>query len=299
MSFLTVFAVFSSVSAHATDKVQAVATFSILGDIVQTVGGEKIDLVTLVGPDQDAHVYEPKPADAQALAKADVVFVNGLNFEGWIDRLIAASGTKGRIVVASHGVRPRRIASALAHGRHHGANDVDPHAWQNLANGAKYAENVARALISADPANANYYRANARGFAAALELQHAASIVRFNALNKSRRKVVTSHDAFGYFADAYGLTFLAPEGLSTEGEPTAADVANLIRQIKRYRITAVFIENMADRRLVDQIARETGARVGGTLYSDALSSKDGPASSYIRMHLHNRNQLLNALSPGS
>ncbi|HAH11361.1 MAG TPA: ABC transporter substrate-binding protein [Alphaproteobacteria bacterium] len=296
-------ALFVSASAHAAEKLKVVATFSILGDIVQTIGGEKVDVKIIVGPNEDAHVYEPTPNDARALAEARLVFVNGLNFEGWIDRLINASGTKGKVVVASKGVKVRRIPRGRDgthdHGRQHDHGQVDPHAWQNLENGAIYVQNAADALIAADPANAAYYRANARGYSASLILMHSAMVAKFKAIPGARRKIVTSHDAFGYFADAYGLTFLAPEGLSTEGEPSAADVVNIITQIRRDRITAVFIENMSSRRIVDQIARETGAKVGGTLYADALSGKDGPASSYVKIFEHNSRQLLNALSPGS
>lgn len=286
-----------SVSAFAGERLRVVATFSILGDMIQTVGGDKIDVTTLVGPDEDAHIYEPKPTDAMALAGAKVVFVNGLGFEGWIDRLIAASGTQGQIVVVSNGVKARRATPAPGTDGHRHA--VDPHAWQNLGNGAIYVDNIAKALMSADPRNASYYRANARRYSASILLLHSATRAKFAALNGTRRKVVTSHDAFGYFADAYGLTFLAPKGQSTLDEPSAADVARLIEQIRRERIGAVFIENMTDRRIVDQIARETGVQVGGTLYADALSDQDGPASSYIRLFQHNSRQLLNALSPGS
>jgi zinc/manganese transport system substrate-binding protein len=283
--------------AHAGEPMKVVATFSILGDLVQAVGGDRVEVTTLVGPDEDAHIYEPKPTYALALAGAKAVFVNGLGFEGWIDRLIAASGTSGQIVVVSHGVKVRRAKGSPGRRGHRHA--VDPHAWQNLENGAIYVDNIATALIGADPQNAAFYRANARRYSASLLLLHSATLTNFAALDGQRRKIVTSHDVFGYFADAYGLAFLAPKGLSTRDEPSAADVARLIRQIRRERIAAVFVENMSDRRIVDQIARETGARTGGTLYADALSAQDGPASSYVRLFQHNSRQILNALSPGS
>lgn len=298
--FIAVLALCLSRGAAAAEKLKAVATFSILADIVQSIGGDRVDVLSLVGPDGDAHVYEPTPSDARALAGAKVIFVNGLGFEGWIDRLITASGTKAQVVVASKGVKVRRLAHVHGHSNgHHHQSSIDPHAWQNLENGVIYAQNAAEALAQADPVNAAFYRSNARGYSASLVLLHAATVAKFKALPKARRKVVTSHDAFGYFADAYGLKFFAPEGISTEEEPSAADVAKLINQIKTSRITAIFVENMSDRRLIDQIARETGAKAGGTLYADALSGKDGPASSYVRMFEHNSRQLLNALSPGS
>jgi zinc/manganese transport system substrate-binding protein len=300
-------ALFAS-SAIAAEPLKTVATFSVLGDMVKSVGGEKVEVTTLVGPDGDAHVYEPTPRDAKALASASVIFVNGLQFEGWIDRLIKASGTKARVVVVSKGVKPRVLDTGHDHdhgsgpGHEHGHrhhSNVDPHAWQNIENGVIYVGNVANGLVAADPRNAAEYRANARGYSAALLLAHASVKAKFSRLPKTGRTVVTSHDAFGYFADAYGLTFLAPEGLSTEGEPSAADVARLIRQIKRDKIRAVFMENMSDPRVLNQIVRETGAKYGGTLYADALSSADGPASTYLKMFEHNSRELLNALSPGS
>ena len=266
-------------------RTRAVATFSILGDLVRKVGGERLDLATLVGPNGDVHVYAPTPADAKAIAAADIVFVNGLGLEGWVDRLIAASGTHAAIVVASQGVKPRGGAT----GRDRA--ETDPHAWQSVANAEIYVGNIRDALIAADPASEDVYRANATSYLAALEMLDAEIKTAIEAVPVARRKVITTHTAFGYFGDAYGIEFIAPEGLSTDADPSARDIARLIEQIRREKIPAVFIENVTDPRLLQRIAAETGARIGGTLYSDALSAPDGPAATYIDMMRSNVREL--------
>lgn len=266
-------------------RTRAVATFSILGDLVRNVGGERLDLATLVGPNGDVHVYAPTPADAKAIAAADIVFVNGLGLEGWVDRLIAASGTHAAIVVASRGVEPRGGTT----GRDRAA--TDPHAWQSVANAKIYVGNIRDGLIATDPASEDVYRANATSYLAALEMLDAEIKTAIEAVPVARRKVITTHTAFGYFGDAYGIEFIAPEGLSTDADPSARDIARLIEQIRREKIPAVFIENVTDPRLLQRIAAETGARIGGTLYSDALSAPDGPAATYIDMMRSNVREL--------
>lgn len=308
----------ASAPAMAAEPIKVVASFSILGDIVANVGGDRIALTTLVGPDGDAHVFQPSPADAKAIAAADVVIVNGLGFEGWMDRLAESAGYKGTIAVASTGVTPREMAEEEEEGHHdhaghahegeakehdhdhadghdHDHGGVDPHAWQSVANGEIYVANVAKALSAADPANAAQYEANAAAYLAQLKALDARVKAAIAALPAERRKIITSHDAFGYFAEAYGLEVLAPQGVSTESEASAKGVAALIRQIRESKAPAVFVENITDPRLIDQIARETGARIGGTLYSDALSAKDGPAPTYIGMFENNVAMLTAAL----
>ena len=291
-------------SAMAQDKLPVVATFSILGDMVANVGGDRVAVTTLVGPDGDAHVYEPTPADAQAVAAAQVVFVNGLAFEGWLDRLIEASEYKGAMVVATTGITPLEMAEEEHHeegevhvegeaGDEHGG--ADPHAWQSLANARLYVANIEAGLTAADPKGAATYAANAAAYLAEIDAVEAEVIAAIAALPVERRAIVTSHDAFGYFGAAYGLTLHAPEGLSTESEPSAADVATLITQMKAEAIPAVFMENISDTRLLDQITAETGAKIGGTLYSDALSPADGPAGTYLDMMRHNAATLTAAL----
>lgn len=285
--------------AIAQEPLRVVATFSILGDFVAQVGGDQIALTTLVGPDGDAHVYQPSPADARALAGADVVFVNGLAFEGWIDRLIEASGTGAIVVTATNGITPIAFDDDdhdHDHGHSHDHGAFDPHAWQSVTNAALYIANIERALAAADPDGADLYAANAAAYVSALDALDAEIRAAIRALPVDRRTIVTSHDAFGYFAHDYGLTFVAPQGVSTEAEASARDVARLITQIREQGIAAVFVENIADRRLLEQITAETGVPIGGTLYSDALSGPDGPAGTFLAMMRHNVAQLTAALN---
>ena len=307
-------------AAHAADPVKAVASFSILGDIVREVGGNDVSLTTLVGPDGDAHEYEPTPGDAKKLSAAQVLFVNGLDFETWLPKLTKASGFAGKTVVASQGVTPRKFAGHgdadthddhghdddHGHGHDHGHDredghhhhgDADPHAWQNLANGVIYARNVAEGLAAADPAHADNYRQRANAYIAKLQALDANVKKTFAAIPAERRKVVTSHDAFGYFGDAYGVAFISAMGVSTDAEPSAGEVAAIIEQVKRERVPAVFVENITSPKLVQQIARETGAKVGGTLYSDALSKSGQPGATYLEMFEWNVRQLAAALQP--
>ncbi len=313
-------------AADEAGKVEAVASFSILGDMVREVGGDRVAVKTLVGPNDDAHVFSPTPADAKALAGAKLFFINGLGFEGWMDRLVKASGFKGDVVVTSKGVKARHLAEGEGHHHgeeghddHHGEKhahgdhpkasgeddddgeeeeeeETDPHAWQDLANGRIYVANIRDALIAADPEGRAAYESNAARYLGEIEKEEQAVKEAIAKLPQARRKLITSHDAFHYFGEAYGLEIVAPEGVSTESEASAKDVAKIIRQIKQEKIPAVFLENVTDRRLLDQIARETGAKIGGTLYSDALSPPDGPAPTYLDMFRHNVGVLTAALS---
>lgn len=291
-------------SRAADPPLKVVASFSILGDMVKTVGGDRVEVTTLVGPDGDAHVFEPTPANARAIAVADVVFVNGLGLEGWMPRLIQASGYKGPVVTVTSGIAPLRMEKeGEDHGgprqsqlhAAHGTVD-DPHAWQSLANAKVYVANIVTGLSAADPAGAAEYRANGQAYIAEMDSLDAEVRSRFAAIPADHRKIVTTHDAFQYFGQAYGVEFIAPEGVSTEQEASAEDVATLIRQIRKDRINAVFMENMSDNRLIAQISKETGAKIGGTVYSDALSAADGPASTYLTMFRYNLQEFTRALA---
>lgn len=262
-----------------------VTTFSILGDLAGAVGGDRVSVTALVGPGGDAHVYNPTPTDARRLSEARLFIANGLGFEGWMARLAEAAGYKGPVIIASTGIAPRVTEDG----------DTDPHAWQDPANGMRYVENIRDGLIAADPAGADVYRARAAAYLDELRTLSARLGDTLAAIPPARRTVVTSHDAFGYFGAAFDIAFVAPTGVSTEAEASAADVAALIRQIRTDAIPAVFVENISDPRLLEQVRRETGVQLGGTLYSDALSPADGPASSYLRMLAHNTETIAAAL----
>ncbi|MEP9397410.1 zinc ABC transporter substrate-binding protein AztC [Mesorhizobium sp. KR2-14] len=279
---------FGLASAH-TEPLKVVASFSIIGDFAKNVGGDRIDLTTLVGPNGDAHVYEPKPADAMAMSKADVVLVNGLHFEGFLQRLVEASATNASIAELTKGVEPINMSDEHHdegeedESHAHSQGDLDPHAFQSIANAKIYVKNIADAFCAADAEGCESYKANAEAYTQKLAETDDYVKATVASIPEDKRTIITSHDAFGYFEHAYGLTFLAPEGISTEAEASAADVAALIRQIREDKASAIFVENITNARLIEQIAAETGVKLGGTLYSDALSSADGPAATYIDM----------------
>lgn len=297
----------AAIPAGAQEKVSVVASFSILGDFAREVAGDRANVTTLVGPDGDAHVYSPTPADAKAVADARVLVVNGLKFEGWMDRLVKSSATKASVVTASKSITPIAVPGDKDHGHDHGKKDrhghdhagqSDPHAWQDVANAKNYVAAIRDGLVNADPAGKATYEANAAAYLAKLEALDAELKAEIAKIPAERRKVITSHDAFGYFAKAYGISFIAPQGVSTEAEASAKDVARIIRQVKGQKIPAVFMENVTNPRLAEQIARETGAKMGGRLYSDALSAGSGPAGTYILMMRHNIRELGKALGTG-
>jgi len=288
---LTLCFLVSALPAQAQDTpIKVVATFSILGDMVRQVGGDDVSVTTLVGPEEDAHTFQPSPEDAKALINADIIAINGLGYEGWLHRLIKASGTKAKLLVASAGVRPRMLDGETA-----GTVTPDPHAWQDLRNGQLYVKNIAGALIEARPDKADNIKSRGRAYIAKLDkLDNAARASNATLAPQARPKIITNHDAFGYFAQAYGVTFLSPVGLSTEAEPSAAALAKLIEQIKTEKVKKLFLENMSDTRLIKQIAKDTDAEVGGTLYADALSKPDGEAPTYYDMMKVNITRILGA-----
>lgn len=299
--------------ARADEPLPVVASFSILADMTSRIGGSHVAVSSLVGPGGDAHVFEPTPADARALGQTRLLVTNGLEFEGWLPRLVSTAGFRGATAVASTGVTPLRFdeeeheehdghdhaEADHAHEDHahedhdHGPND--PHAWQDLANGQIYARNITEALKSADPANAADYERNGETYIAEMKALDDTIRRELDAIPAPERKVVTSHDAFGYFGKAYGIQFIAPNGVSTESEASAADVARIIDQIRAEAIRAVFVETVSDPRLVQRIAAETGAEIGGSLFSDSLSEPGGPAATYLDMFRHNAAELAKAL----
>jgi zinc/manganese transport system substrate-binding protein len=276
LAVLVLAALLSATPALADTRLKVVATFSILADLVREVGGDAVDVTTLVGPDSDAHTYQPRPTDARTLAAAKVLVSNGLGFEGWIDRLAGAAGFKGTRIVASVGV----------------PTEADPHCWQDVACARRYAANIAAGLAQADPGNAAAYAARAAQYDQRLAALDAWIRREIAEVPEARRQAITGHSSFRYFARAYDVRFSAPRGYSTDSEPTARDVANLIRQVREQKVKAVFVENMTNPALVAEIARDSGAVVGPRLYSDALSKADGPAPTYEAMMRHNVSALV-------
>jgi zinc/manganese transport system substrate-binding protein len=275
----------TALPARAQDRLNVVASFSILGDFVQNVGGDRVHVTTLVGPDGDVHVYTPAPADAKKVAEARLLFINGLGLEGWLPRLVQSSGGHAEIVTATNGIAPRSIGAAS-----------DPHAWQSVVNAKIYVANIRDALVAADPAGAEDYHAHAEAYLAQLDALDREVRDAVAQIPPAHRKVISTHDAFGYFAATYGIAFIAPLGVSTESEASARDIAAIVTQIKTQRIPAVFLENISDPRLIRRISAETGAGIGGTLYSDSLTGEKGAAPTYIELVRHNIKALANALA---
>lgn len=285
--------------AQAAEPIKAVATFTVIADVVKQVGGDHVQVTSLVGPNGDPHAYEPTPADAQALKQADVVFMSGLHMEGWMDRLIKASGQARPPVILSEGIKTREMAEDEdGHDDHDHEHGVDPHVWNNPLNVVVYTRNVVKALSQIDPTDAAVYKANGDRYIAKLEALDRYAREQIAQVPKARRKVLTSHDAFGYFGDAYGVQFISPLGISTEAEASAQDVGKLIRQIKKEHVTTYFFENSNDPRLVQQIAKASGAQPGGELYVEALSPANGPAPTYADMFRYNVDTLVKAMKAG-
>jgi zinc/manganese transport system substrate-binding protein len=270
--------------AGAEERLNVVASFSILADFVRNVGGDRVKVTSLVGPNSDVHVYTPAPGDAKTAANAKLVVINGLGLEGWLPRLAQSSGSKAQVVVATKGIPPLKLGS-----------EADPHAWQSVANAKVYVANIRDGLVAADPADAEAFKANAARYLAELDALEAEVKDAIAKIPPERRKLITTHNAFGYLASAYGITFIAPSGVSTETEPSARDIARIIDQIKAEKIPAVFLENISDDRLIGRIAAETGAKVGGILFSDSLTDEKGPAPTYIALVRHNIKALTSAL----
>lgn len=303
LGFLAVtFALLAQSAAWAEDKIPVVATFSIVGDLTQRIGGDAISLTTLVGPDEDAHVFEPA-ADAQrAVAGAKLLVANGLGFEPWLARLTEAAGFKGELVEATKGIEPlawtgeeEDHAAEETGADDHDHEAVDPHAFQDPKLVLTYIDNIAAGLIAVDPAQAAIFQKNADALKLQFRALDADLTASIGILPSDKKRVLTSHDAFQYFGHAYGVQFIGVQGVSTESEPSAQDLKNIVEQIKAGKINAVFIENMNDPRFIESLAADTGIAVGGDLYADALSGPDGPASDLLSLYRHNQNELLKAL----
>jgi len=288
--------------AQTPAPVKAVASFSILGDLVRQVGGDRVAVEVLVGPGSDAHVFQPTPSQAKRVGQAQIVFSNGLGFEGWMSRLLNTASYKGQHVVVSQGIKPLKAEEAHGHDDHkqgekhgHHHDEADPHAWQSVPNVVAYIGNIAKGLCAADAAGCETYQKNAAAYTAQLKTLDADIQAAWADIPAAQRKVITSHDAFAYYAKTYGVKFLAPQGVSTESEASAKGVAQLVRQIKKEQIKALFVESISDPRLIAQIGRETGVKPSGELFSDSLSSANGPAANYLTMMRTNTTALTQAI----
>jgi len=289
----------AAATGSAAAALPVVATFSILGDLVRQVGGERLQLDVLIGPDSDAHVFQPRPSHARQVRQARLLFSNGLGFEGWIPRLLQSAAFRGQHVVVSQGITALRSAGhAHGHGGHghgHSHGEHDPHAWQNVAHVRTYVRNIADALCAADAAGCDFYRQRAQAYDAVLAQLDAEIRAAWAPIAPAQRKVIVSHDAFAYYGQAYEVRFLAARGVSSDSEPTARGIVRLVQQIRQEQVRALFVENVTDPRLIEQIARETGLRPAGRLYSDALSAPGGSAPSYVEMMRHNTQGLTRAI----
>ena len=285
--------------AQPVAPLRVVASFSLLGDLVRQVGGERVAVQTLVGPGGDAHVFQPTPAHARQVGQAQLVVTNGLGYEGWLPRLLQSAGYRGPQVVATRGIAP--LEGARGHGGHggHGGQDrahADPHAWQSVPHAIAYVKNIADGLCAADAAGCPAYRDGAARYTAELRQLDADIRAAWAPIPAARRRVITSHAAYAYYGAEYGVQFLAPQGVSTESEASARGVATLVRQIRREGIRALFVENIADPRLIEQIGRETGVRPAGVLYADALTPAAGAAPSYVALMRANTRALTQAVA---
>nr|WP_319565794.1 metal ABC transporter substrate-binding protein [uncultured Rhodoferax sp.] len=287
---LSTLAVSCLLPAWAAEPLPVVASFSILGDLVKVVGGDRVQVTTLVGPNEDAHAFEPKPADAKAILAAKLFVINGLNFEPWAPKLAKSANYKGLTLMASQGIQPRSMPPEPGHT--HGHAETDPHAWQDPSNVITYVKNIAKSLSDADPSGARSYQKNSDFYIKELMILDQFAKDQLAMIPVAKRQVITSHDAFGYFAARYQIKFLAPQGINEDTEPSAKEVAQLIRQIKRDKIKAVFVENMSNSKLLAQITRDTGVTLGPKLYVDALSGPNEPGSSYLLLMRHNVTQLV-------
>jgi zinc/manganese transport system substrate-binding protein len=274
--------------ANAAEPLPVVASFSILGDLVKVVGGDRVKVTTLVGPNEDAHAFEPKPLDAKAILGVKLFVINGLNFEPWAQKLAQSANYKGQTLVASQGIKTRAMPAEKGHT----PAETDPHGWQDPSNVTIYVKNITKSLSDADPDGARSYKINSELYIKELTTLDQFAKDQISAIPAAKRQVITSHDAFGYFAARYQIQFLAPQGINADAEPSAKEVAQLIRQIKRDKIKAVFVENMSNTKLLAQITQDTGVTLGAKLYVDALSGPNEPGATYLKMMRHNVTQLM-------
>lgn len=292
---LGVIAALLSGAAYAA-PLPVVASFSILGDVAKQVGGNRVVVTNLVGANQNSHAYQMTSGDIKKIRSAKLVLLNGLGLEG-ADVVRAVRQSKVPYAEATKGISALKAPEDGGHhdhdGHDHHHGEFDPHVWTDPLLMLTYAKNVGDALIKADPAGKAYYQQRLTAYQNQLKKLHANTQAAFNSVPVAKRKVLTGHDSFAYMARRYNIHFIAPQGVSNSAEPSAKTVASIIRQIKRENIRAVFTENIKDTRMIDRIASETGVRVSGKLYSDALGN--APANTYIGMYTYNVSMLANAM----
>ncbi len=276
-------------AAASAKTIDVVASFTVLADVVKNVGGDYVNVKSLVPPNGDPHEFEPSPDDAKAVKAAAVNFVSGEGLETWFERLVKASGATLKPVVVSTGIKTHIFEED-------GKKVTDPHVWNSVPNVLIWVANIEKELAKADPEDAAAFKANAERYSKELQELNVSVHAKIGAVPRDKRNVLTSHDAFGYYGKEYGVSFLSPLGVSTETEASAADVAKLIDQIKKEHVKVYFFENSNDPRLIKQIADATGAQPGGELYPEALSAADGPASTYAKLIQYNTDQIVIAIS---
>jgi zinc/manganese transport system substrate-binding protein len=285
-------------------RLKVVATHSILGDMVRNVAGDAVDLTVLVGPDGDTHTFEPVPADTITVSGSSLLFENGLGFETWLDDLYAASGSKAQRVVVTSRIVPLGFAGEGVVANEEPITsptpdqELDPHFWQDVANSESAVEVIRDALVTADPANATVYQDNATAYLQQLQQLDDEIVAKTDSLPADRRKLVTNHDAFGYFAFRYGYTLegAALQSFSTEAaDPSAQQFAALVTAIRDTGVPAIFPESIENADLIDRIAQEAGVKVGAPLYSDALGQPGSDGDTYIKMMQHNIDAIVSAL----
>ena len=275
-------------TANAAERIKVVATFSVIGDMVANVGGDRVDLVTLVGPAGDTELFKPSLADAKSVAEAKIVFMNDLNdeFEPWLEPLLKQVKFGGTKVVVSRGAKTYTSTEERAPRNKSAEEEIDQHAWLDPKNGIIYVRNITAALAKADLANAAGYRARADAYIKELQALDAWAKAEVAALPAPKRRVLASHDSLQYLARAYGITLLSINGWTNNSEPSAAELARLTQQIRQEGIHALFLDSITDPRAMQQVAKETGVSIGGTLYGDALSPPGGEADTYLKMIRH-------------
>jgi zinc/manganese transport system substrate-binding protein len=274
---------------QAADKPRVVATFSVIGDMVRNVAGDRVELTTIVGPGGDTELYQPTAADAGAVARAQVLFMNGLNdqFEPWLEPLLKKADFKGTKVVVSRGAKILTAEDEHTSDGREKAAAIDQHAWLDTRNGTVYVKNIAEALARADAANAASYREAAARYTKEIEAAGEWARAEMKTVPAAKRRVISSHDSLQYLAKEFAITLISIHGWTNDTEPSAAQLAALARQIKQERVRALFLDNMTDPRATERVAQETGVTIAGTIYGDALSKPGGEADSYIKMLRHN------------